>query len=637
MEFAYFFFNIRNQNGYLVFILKKKDVSKMLEVPKPEDQDLINNKEFRRRNMRFLRKNANILAEYAKIAEENKVSWGELVETNAKIYTDNIAIKFEEKTFTYKEFNEWANRYANYLLSLGLKKGDVVELMMTNRPEYLMIITAIGKIGAITSLINIDLRELSLTHCLKLTPGKIIIVDENCFDSFHKVKSDLNLSEHQYLCFFPDQGLITTPEGFIDLSQEVKNFPIDNPLTTKSVKTSDPITYIFTSGTTGFPKATIFAHSTMVACYYVFGRVVGELTPNDTMYATLPLFHSNSLGAGCASAFGGGATLAIGRKFSVNRFWDEIRKYNATAFNYIGEVCRYLMNQPPKPDDSENPVRVVIGAGLRYEIWKDFKKRFNIEKIGEYYSATEAVAAFANVLNFDCTVGYCFAPYAIVKYDHEEEKPVINEDKFMETVNLGESGLLLFEITNPSVFRGYTDKKATEAKIFRNVFKKGDVWFNTGDLMRDIGNKHAQFVDRLGDTFRWKGHNISTTEVEKVINNFDQVLFSTAFGVQIPGTEGRAGMAAIVPSISLEEFDLKGMANNLIENLPPYGVPIFLRFKSKLATTATFKLKKIKLKKESFNFEKIDEPMYVLLPGESEYVPLIKEIYENIQNQKYEF
>ncbi len=609
----------------------------MLEETELKEQDLIPNREYRKRNMRFMRKHANALVEYTKKLEENKVSWGELVETNAEIYSDNIAIKFEDITLTYKEFNEWVNRYAHYFLSLGLKKGDVVELMMTNRPEYLMIVYAVGKIGAITSLINIDLREMSLAHCLKLTPGKIIIVDENCFDTFSKVKSDIDLSEHQLLCFFPDQGLIPTPEGFIDLSQEVKSFPIDNPSTTKDVKTSDTITYIFTSGTTGFPKAVKFAHSTMVACYYAFGQVIAELTPNDTMYVSLPLFHSNSQGAGCGSAFGGGASLAIGRKFSVSRFWDEIRKYNATAFNYIGEVCRYLMNQPPKPDDVENNVRVVIGAGLRHEIWKDFKERFNIEKIGEYYSATEAVAAFANMLNFDCTVGACIAPYAIVQYNHEEEKLILNDDGFMQRVELGESGLLLFEITGTSYFRGYTDKNATEAKIFRNVFKKGDTWFNTGDLMRDIGNNHAQFVDRLGDTFRWKGHNISTTEVEKIINSFDQVLFSTAYGVKIPRTEGRAGMASIVPTVSIEDFDLKGLTDHLKKNLPSYGIPIFLRFKSKLAITATFKLKKVQLKKEGFNFENIDDPMYVMLPGESGFTPLKKNIYENILNQKYVF
>jgi citronellyl-CoA synthetase len=207
----------------------------------------------------------------------------------------------------------------------------------------------------------------------------------------------------------------------------------------------------------------------------------------------------------------------------------------------------------------------------------------------------------------------------------------------MERVNIGESGLLLFEIVGEAVFRGYTDKEATKSKIFHNVLKSGDNWFNTGDLMKDIGNNHAQFVDRLGDTFRWKGHNISTTEVEKIINTFDQVLFSTVYGVQIPGTDGRAGMAAIVPSTTIEEFNVKELTDILQKNLPPYGVPLFLRFKSKLSTTATFKLKKVKLKKEGFDFGLIDDPMHVLLPGESEFVLLKQDIYDKIQKQKYSF
>ena len=207
----------------------------------------------------------------------------------------------------------------------------------------------------------------------------------------------------------------------------------------------------------------------------------------------------------------------------------------------------------------------------------------------------------------------------------------------MERVSLGESGLLLFQIIGMAKFRGYTDKKATEAKRFHNVFEEGDVWFNTGDLMRDIGNEHAQFVDRLGDTFRWKGHNISTTEVEKVLNSFEHVMLSTVYGVRIQGTDGRAGMAAIVPGSSVEDFDLRGMTEHLIQNLPPYGVPIFLRFKSKLATTATFKLKKVNLKKEGFDLENVEDPLYVMLSHESKYIPLTKEIYENIQNGKYNF
>ena len=609
----------------------------MLEKPELKDQDLIPNDEFRKRNTQFFKKYGVEFLEWNKKISENKTSWGTLVELNAEIFADNVAIKFEDITYTYKEFNEWVNRYAHYFISIGLEQGDVVELMMTNRPEYLIIVAAIGKIGAITSLINIDLRESSLVHCLKLTPGKIIIVGENCVNTFEKVKSELDLSHVQNLCFLADQSLISIPNGYINLSQEVKNFSVENPATTINVKTSDPITYIFTSGTTGFPKATIFIHATLVSCYYVFGGVILELTPDDTMYVSLPLFHSNSLGPGCASTFGGGAALALSRKFSVSRFWDEIRKYNATAFNYIGEVCRYLMIQPIKPDDSDNPIRAVIGAGLRPEIWKDFKKRFDIAKIAEYYSAPEAVGTFANFLNFDCTVGCCIGSYAIVDFDHEEERPVRNEEGFMGRVNIGESGLFLFDISGTAVFRGYIYTKATESKVFRSVFKGGDKWFNTGDLMKDIGNNHAQFVDRLGDTFRWKGHNISTTEVEKIINTYDQVLFSTVYGVQIPGTDGRAGMAAIVPSTTIEEFNIKKLTDILQKNLPPYGVPLFLRFKSKLSTTATFKLKKVKLKKEGFDFEKIDDQMHVFLPDESGFIPLKQNIYDNIQKRRYTF
>ena len=609
----------------------------MLENPEMKELDLIPNDEFRKRSTEFFRKYGRSLQEVSMKITENKISWGTLVELNAEKYAENIAIKFEDISLTYKDFNERVNQYAHYFISVGLKKGDIVELMMVNRPEYLIIVSAISKIGGITSLINIDLREISLVHCLELTLGKFIIIGENCYDIFNKVKSKLDLSKVQRLYFIPDQNLIATPDGFVEISQEVINFSIENPPTTINVRTSDTFTYIFTSGTTGFPKAAIFAHSIMVAAYYIYGNMMLELTPEDTMYVSLPLFHSNSLGSGCGSAFGGGAALAIGRKFSVTHFWDEIRKHNATVFNYIGEVCRYLMNQAPKPDDADNPVRAVLGAGLRPEIWMDFKKRFNIAKIGEYYSATEAVGSFANLFSFDYTVGYSLTPYAIVKFDYEKEKPIRSEKGYMDRVKLGESGLLLFEIVGTAVFRGYTDKKATESKIFHNVFKEGDKWFNTGDLMRDIGNNHAQFVDRLGDTFRWKGHNISTTEVEKIINSFDQVLFSTVYGVQIPGTEGRAGMAAIVPVGTIEDFNIEELSDILRKNLPSYGVPLFLRFKSKLSTTATFKLKKVKLKKEGFDLKKIHESMYVLLPDESEFIPLNRDIYNNIQKRFYNF
>jgi citronellyl-CoA synthetase len=295
------------------------------------------------------------------------------------------------------------------------------------------------------------------------------------------------------------------------------------------------------------------------------------------------------------------------------------------------------MNQPPSPNDRNNSVRAIIGNGLRPEIWQEFKERFDIDIVAEAYGASENVAGFANLFNFDCTIGTSVYPNAIVKFDPDQEKPIRGEDGFMQKVGLGESGLCIFECKGMTEFRGYTDKKATEAKLFHDVFEDGDVWFNTGDLLRDIGCDHAQFVDRLGDTFRWKGHNVSTTEVEEVLNVFDQVLISSVYGVEIPGTEGRAGMAAIVPSTSIENFDIKALADNFRKSLTSYAIPIFLRFQSNISITSTFKLKKVKLKKQGFNIEKIEDPLYVMLPGESEYTLLTNKVYNKIQNQIYKF
>ncbi|MHA1257163.1 MAG: long-chain-acyl-CoA synthetase [Promethearchaeota archaeon] len=609
----------------------------MLEIPKAKDPDLIDKKEYRKRRMRKFRKHGKTIAEIMNFGFENKISWGRIVETSTQRYPDNIALKFEDITLTYKEFNETVNQYAHYFISLGLKKGDVIELFMTNRPEFLFIFTAISKIGAINSLINTELREKTLEYCLKLTPGKLIIVGSELMDAFTNVKSALNISEEQKLLFSPDHDSKSVPDDFVDLSQAIKDFPTHNPSTTNNIKTNDPIAYYFTSGTTGLSKAAKVIHGSFALAGYMMGLVVTETTPNDTIYVALPFFHGTALWLGWAPAFVSGAALAMARKFSVRRFWDETRKFNATHFTYVGELCRYLINQPPNPNDRNNTLRAIIGNGFRPDIWKEFKERFGIDIVCECYGASEGAGSFYNLLNFDCTVGLSSAIYAIVKYDIEEEKPIRNQEGFMEKVGLGESGLCIFECKGLNQFQGYSNKKATEAKLLHNVFKEGDLWFNTGDSLRDLGCEHAQFVDRLGDTFRWKGHNVSTTEVEEVLNVFEQVSFSSVYGVQIPGTDGRAGMAAIVPRTSVQNFNLKALADEFRNNLTYYAVPIFLRFKSNLTITPTFKLKKVKLKNEAFDIEKIHDPIFILLPRESEYTPLTKEIYQNMQKGEYKF
>ncbi len=426
----------------------------------------IDKKEFRKKLKEFYATHDDTLREMMNRMKENKMSVGTLIERNAKEYADNIAVKFEDIQLTYMEFNERVNQYAHYFNTIGVKKGVVAVVLMKNRLELLFIMSAIGKVGAIASMINSDFRERPLVHSLTISPAKIYIIDEACFEAFDAVKSKLGLSGDQILCFATDTGEISCPNGYVDLSRLVKNFSTDNPPTTANVKTFDTFAYIFTSGTTGLPKAVPIPHQRIVCGGLLFGKLVAKLGPDDILYCSLPLFHSNPLINGWAPPLNVGCTFALARKFSTSNFWDDIRKHNATCFNYVGEVCRYLVNAPKRPDDADNPVRVVVGNGLRPEIWMEFKNRFNIERIGEYYAATELGGGFFNFLNFDKTAGYCNKPYVLVKYDAENEEIVRNEEGFLQKVGHDEPGLLLFNVNADKLaFLGYLNKEATERKL----------------------------------------------------------------------------------------------------------------------------------------------------------------------------
>ena len=598
---------------------------------------LIDKKEYKKRYRDFFGKHQDDIMAIQKMPYENKISWGSLLERNAREYPDNVAVYFEDKVLTYKEFNELVNQYANYFISLGLKKGDVVEVIMKNRLMVLVVYCANAKIGSINSMINSEQKARTLIHSVTITPCKYIVVGEECWEAYNGIRSELDLPETEKYFFIHDQGEIAVPEGFENLPELVKNSSKENPPTVADVHTMDPLAYIFTSGTTGMPKAAILLHFRTAVYGHYFGILGAEFEPSDIMYICIPFFHGTALQTCWSAAMATGAAVAVGRRFSTSRFWDEIKRYKATAFGYVGEICRYLMNQPEKPDDADNTVKKIIGNGLRPEIWKAFKKRFDIPKVVEFYGAVDGNAGLINLLNFDCTTGTTTATFAIVEYDIENETPIYDEKGFMKKVKVGDAGLLLLKSEGAYEISGYTDKKKTEAKIFRNVFKEGDVWFNTGDLMRDQGQKHAAFVDRLGDTFRWKGHNVSTTEVEELINTHDNVLLSTAYGVKIPNTDGRAGMAAILPERDFEDFDLKGLLEKFKENLPTYAIPLFLRFKSELEITPTFKFKKMTLKEEAFDLDIVNDKLFVLLPGAAEYTPLTKEIYEDIKADKVKF
>jgi acyl-CoA synthetase (AMP-forming)/AMP-acid ligase II len=574
----------------------------------------------------------------ANVGTENRESWGSMLEENAAKFPDNPAIKSEEACLSYREYNAAVNRCANFFIAKGMKKGDVACICLENRPELLIVYSAMAKIGAVNSMINTNLRHDSLKHCLTLHPAKIYIIGEEVIEAFEEIKDDLRLRSDQRLYFVPDKGQKPAPNGFIDFNEASRNFPATNPTTVSDVKPADTIAYVFTSGTTGGrPKAAVITHGRLVRSKYANGKIVLNMKPHDTLYVPLPFFHTNALALSWPTVFANGSAVAIRRKFSVSNFWNDVHKYNATAWCYIGELCRYLINQPPKSGDSNNPLNKIIGNGLRPDIWQDFKKRFGISKVFEIYGSAESNPYFVNLLNLDCTVGICKLPYAIVKYDVDGDEPIRDEKGFMEKVAVGETGLLLGEISEENPFDGYTSKEATDSKIVKNVFQEGDAWLNTGDLIRDIGYGHAQFADRTGDTFRWKGENVSTTEVEEVANTLSQISLSTVYGVKMPGGDGRAGMIAIIPECNIDDFDLKGLGDHLQRTLPSYAVPKFVRLNKNIECTPTHKIKKVLLKNEGFDPANVNDSLYVLLPGESEYQPLTKDIYLKIRAGEYKF
>jgi fatty-acyl-CoA synthase len=380
------------------------------------------------------------------------------------------------------------------------------------------------------------------------------------------------------------------------------------------------------------PKASVMTHYRWLRALAGFGGLGMRLTTDDTLYCCLPLYHNNALTVALSSVLNSGSTLALGKSFSASKFWDDVIRYDATAFVYIGEICAYLLNQPPKPTDRQHKVRVIGGNGLRPAIWDEFTNRFGIERVCEFYAASEGNTAFVNFLNLDKTTGICPTPVAFVEYDADSGDPVRGDDGRVHKVRNGEPGLLLSKVSSLQPFDGYTDNKASEKKLVRNAFRDGDVWFNTGDLMRSQGFGHAAFTDRLGDTFRWKGENVATTEVEAAISTDPQVEEATVFGVEVPGTGGRAGMVAVELKEG-EEFDGKALAEAAYERLPGYAVPLFARVVGELAHTSTFKSQKVDLRKEGYSAD-VDDPIYVLAGRDEGYVPFYDEYPDEVKAGK---
>lgn len=567
------------------------------------------------------------------IRGHHKRSIGATFERNVAKFPDRPFIKFAGETWTYLDANNRVNQYASMLQAQGVRAGDTVGICITNRPAALLAVLAVVKLGASAGMINYNQRGEVLDYAQQLLKSRVVLIGAECAEAYASLPQGSQWHgkvlgvDTLYDLRAANTKAGSRPAEMADVEwiddifhRMGSHVSSKNPHGTTHIKASTVAYQVFTSGTTGLPKASKMTHLRWHKAMVAFGLSGARLRGSDTLYCPLPLYHNNALTVALSAVLGAGACFAIGEKFSATRFWDEIIDSGATAFIYIGELCRYLLNQPSRPHERHHKLRMAMGNGLRPEIWTEFQKRFQIPRICEFYAASESAVAFVNAFNVSGTAGFTTVDFKLVKVDPDSGDLLRDSNGWLIEARTGEVGQMLGAITKTQPFDGYTDKEATEKKIVRNAFKKGDAWFLSGDLMFNQGHNHVAFVDRLGDTFRWKGENVATTEVEGAVGAVSGVDHVTVYGVQIPGADGRAGMA----TLSLTEgtaFDGAVMARELRAALPPYAVPLFIRIAAEIEQTSTFKNRKTELKAEGFDQSRISDPLYVLSSSDKGYIP----------------
>lgn len=540
---------------------------------------------------------------------------------------DHAFLLFGDQRFTYAQADALINQHAQVYRAEGLQKGDVVALLMDNRPSFLWHLFGMHRIGVVGSLINTNLKGDGLVHALRICEPKLIVVGTEHWGAMADIEGSQGVADVPVRPDLDDENPATvTGESFQDALANVSSDALPRE---EGAQLTDLCAYIYTSGTTGLPKAALIRHHRQFRAGAVWAGGAMRYGSGAVMYNCLPLYHSNAFLLATGSVVTAGITMALGRKFSTSRFWDEIRRHQATSFIYIGELCRYLMNAPARDDDRDNPVRVITGNGLRPDIWKAFLDRFGIARVAEFYGATEGNSVTINLGYTVGSVGRMMKGMVLARWDEQEQELVRGADGFLIEAAAGEQGLLLGRIRKGAEFDGYKDARASESKILRDAFETGDAYFNTGDLLRRDGRKNLFFVDRVGDTFRWKGENVSTTEVQESLSGWDPVDEVNVYGVSIDGMDGRAGMAALVLRKGVQ-FDAAEFMAHADSVLPAYARPVFVRLQQAIEITGTFKMKKGDLQKQGFDPTATDDPIYFRHPERKAYVQVDADLHAAI-------
>ena len=544
----------------------------------------------------------------------------------------NIAFLEDDKTMTYDQMETYANRVANWAISEGCVKGDTVCIFLRNRMEYVAIWFGLSKVGVIPALLNFQLTGAALSHCVNISNAKMVVVDSEMLDQWEKAKDDIERPLKVFSAF-------GVHDGYTHFDNVISNIEPHRPPKSArdGIKAGDQLMKMFTSGTTGLPKAAKVTH--VRAQNYMRGFAAGaKTTPKDRMLMVLPMYHATGGLCGVGAAISNGGGVIVRPKFSASKFWDEAVEYEATLFMYVGELCRFLNSTPPHPLERKHKIRWAMGNGLRPEVWPGFVGRFNIPHVIEFYGATEGNVS---LINLDGPIGavgrapnYLKSKFNcdIIRYDIETGSNVRGADGFCIQTDNDEVGELIGEIRLDDArfrFEGYENKDATKKKILRDVFKKGDAWFRTGDLMNHDALGYYYFVDRVGDTYRWKAENVATGEVAAVLSGFSGITQANVYGVQVAGYDGRAGMASIVAE---DLPDMAALKTHIDNSLPHFARPVFLRVSRETDTTSTFKFKKTNLVKAGFDPANISEPLFYSDSGSGDYKKVTPEIFAGIND-----
>ena len=568
------------------------------------------------------------LEQSAAISIDLPVTLPFLIDDLATRFGEAVALIGEEEALSYRALAQRCLRYARWAVDQGVGTGDVVCLIMRNCPDYMAIWLGITRIGGVVALVNTNLVGNQLAHAINIVAPKHIIVDAVIADGVAMALPQLT---SEVRCWV--HGAQWSDFSRIEHAIEPPVTRMPHP-----PAAMDRALLIYTSGTTGLPKAANVSHFRLMQWSHWFAGMM-DTGPTDRMYNCLPMYHSIGGVVATGAVLVGGGSVVLRQKFSARRFWDEVSEWQCTIFQYIGELCRYLVNSPPHPRERRHRIRLCSGNGLRPDIWEKFQRRFCIPQILEFYAATEASFSLYNCEGKFGAIGRIPPflahryPVALIRLDPDSGEPARSDEGFCVRCSVDEPGEAIGQIYEDahsvSRFEGYTDAEASKRKVLRNVFANGDSWYRTGDLMRKDREGYFYFVDRTGDTFRWKGENVSTMEVADILSTYPGVDAAIVYGVVIPRTEGRAGMAAIVAN---QDFDLVKLRERLVVHLPEYARPLFLRICEALEITGTFKLKKQRLAGEGYDPALITDPIYFDDRVRDAFVRLDTALYQRIRS-----